>query len=115
MFSMRKSSSGATRQNKKHVGFRRPVGRPAWDDAIAAIDLPAVIFASISTLESAGIQSSGSSTRSWIGILLNRQLVSECDAGEMAMAGRQRSEATYPCPTMASCFILGGGNVSTIV
>jgi len=31
--------------------------------------LPAVIFASISTLESAGIQSSGSSTRSWIGIL----------------------------------------------
>jgi hypothetical protein len=32
--------------------------------------LPDVIFASISTLESAGINSSGSSTRSWIGILI---------------------------------------------
>lgn len=31
--------------------------------------LPAVIFASISTLESAGIQDSGNSTRSWMGIL----------------------------------------------
>ena len=30
---------------------------------------PAVIFASISTRESAGINSSGSSTRSWIGML----------------------------------------------
>jgi len=29
-----------------------------------------VIFASISTLESAGIQDSGSSTRSWIGMLM---------------------------------------------
>lgn len=35
--------------------------------------IPAVIFASISTLESAGIQDSGSSTRSWMGIL--RRLV----------------------------------------
>ena len=31
--------------------------------------LPAVILASISTRESAGISSSGSSTRSWIGML----------------------------------------------
>lgn len=33
------------------------------------MNLPAFIFASISTLESAGIQDSGSSTRSWIGML----------------------------------------------
>lgn len=32
-------------------------------------NLPAVILASISTLESAGIQDSGSSTLSWIGML----------------------------------------------
>ena len=39
------------------------------DDECDSGVIPAVILASISTLESAGIHSSGSSTRSWIGIL----------------------------------------------
>ncbi len=56
--------------------------------------LPAVIFASISTLESAGMSSSGNSTLSWIGMLQ----LSDAHIGADA--------STHPWPTIASCFML---------
>lgn len=68
-----------------------------------AIDLPAVILASISTRESAGINSSGNSTLSWIGILSH-------DRSGTAFFSRTESgqAAAHPWPTIASCFILRG-------
>ena len=64
--------------------------------------LPAVIFASISTLESAGISSSGNSTRSRIGMLMI-WLTLKTDSRSPS---NEHSSWTYPWPTMASCFML---------
>lgn len=61
--------------------------------------IPALILASISTLESAGIHDSGSSTRSRMGILPGAL------SAIPAWAAAQRV-CTHPCPTMASCFML---------
>jgi hypothetical protein len=47
----------------------QPYHRKIWVRRYGEQSLPAVIFASISTLESSGIQDSGSSTRSRIGML----------------------------------------------
>jgi len=66
--------------------------------------LPAVILASISTLESAGIQDSGSSTRSWMGILIGGT-IRTCPPATDTRAKRG-GRSTHPWPTMASCFIL---------
>lgn len=65
--------------------------------------LPAVILASISTLESAGIQDSGSSTRSRIGIL---------DAVNLDREGEEG--VAYPWLTMASCFMLSSVNLLVV-
>jgi hypothetical protein len=64
--------------------------------------IPALILASISTLESAGIHDSGSSTRSWIGIL------SYGPSAWPPSRSSNRVSCTHPCPTMASCFMLNG-------
>lgn len=71
--------------------------------------IPALILASISTLESAGIHDSGSSTRSWMGILSDapRQQNPPVSAGIFCLV-----RSTHPCPTMASCFMLEIGDAS---
>ncbi len=75
-----------------------------------------MILASISTLESAGIHDSGSSTRSWMGILLlldvSRQHHRTRVSGAAAAAVGDSRSVTHPCPTMASCFMLEKRNGS---
>ena len=58
--------------------------------------LPAVIFASISTLESAGIQDSGSSTLSWIGIL-NLVNIAYASFNRYPTLGRRWHRVSYCC------------------
>jgi hypothetical protein len=56
-------SVSSSKVTSKTSALSQDIESGMWDNS------PAVILASISTLESAGIQDSGSSTRSWIGIL----------------------------------------------